>query len=433
MSNENKPPTLFDWLGLNDPREYPKVFGHFIGFFFTLVVLAFVALFVMAFAAAFVLVFGAFTGQGATLGLGALLVALLGAPFLIWRTVVAQNTLDTARKEAALKEEALFNDKINAAAKDLAARRQVTRLVIQDEKETILTEWEDDLVTRAAAIDLLEGLANERPDAAPRIARQLSIYVRELSRQYPAKDLPTHLVGDDLFYWCKTLFPFRTDAERATQTLGRLHLVQGAALAASDIDLREANLQGFDLQGLAFPSAQMSFARFDGALLAETKFIRAELQHAKLTGAYLDRTIMDGSNLSFTSFEEAWLSQTRLNAAEFWRTNLKARALVHVQMRGAILNQVTFPKDAVVVEPDVSGACMQNLSESDCEFLQPLFNSLFADITTVQRVPIAIQPAHWPTDEYVLQDELTAQWRAWAASLTPPVTIAPDYRNQDPD
>jgi uncharacterized protein YjbI with pentapeptide repeats len=401
---------------------------------FWVLALAFAFLFIMAIMAAFVLIAGMIKSDTPTtsLGLGALLVALLGAPFLIWRTVVAQNTLDTARKEAKLKEESLFNDKINAAAKDLAARRQVTRVVAQDGKETIFTEWEDDLVTRAAAIDLLEGLANERPDAAPRIARQLSIYVRELSRQYPPKDIPTHLVGDDLFYWCKTLIPFRTDAERATQTLGRLHIVQDAALADSDIDLREANLQGFDLQGLAFPSAQMSFARLDGALLAETKFFRAELQHAKLTGAYLDRTIMDGSNLSFTSFEEAWLSETRLNAAEFWRTNLKARALVHVQMRGAILNQVTFPKDAVVLGPDVSGACMQSLSESDCEFLQPLFNSLFADITTVQRVPIAIRPAHWPTEEYAFQDELTDQWRAWAATLTPPVTIAPDYRDKEP-
>lgn len=178
MSNENKPPTLFDWLGLSDPREYPKGFGHFIGFFFTLVVLAFVALFVMAFAAAFVLVFGAFTGQGATLSLGALLVALLGAPFLIWRTVVAQNTLDTARKEAALKEDALFNDKINAAAKDLAATYQVTESAEQDGKQTFVTKWEDDLVTRAAAIDRLEGLAIDainKADYPPaqRIARML--------------------------------------------------------------------------------------------------------------------------------------------------------------------------------------------------------------------------------------------------------------------
>ena len=186
MSNENNPPTLFEWLGLNDPREYPKGFGHFIGFFFTLVVLAFVALFAMAFAAAFVLVFGAFTGQGATLGLGALLVALLGAPFLIWRTVVAQNTLDTARKEAALKEEALFNDKINAAAKDLAARRQVTNTQSRrflEKADTADTNWRDDLITRSAAIDRLEELALEalqRKDYRParRIAHHQNRAIR---------------------------------------------------------------------------------------------------------------------------------------------------------------------------------------------------------------------------------------------------------------
>lgn len=298
MSNENNPPTLFEWLGLNDPREYPKGFGHFIGFFFTLVVLAFVALFAMAFAAAFVLVFGAFTGQGATLGLGALLVALLGAPFLIWRTVVAQNTLDTARKEAALKEEALFNDKINAAAKDLAARRQVTEQAEQDGKQTFVTKWEDDLVTRAAAIDLLEGLANERPDAAPRIARQLSIYVRELSRQYPAKEPPKDPEEAELIDWSRQLRPFRTDVERAAQALGRLHDIQGVVLADTDLDLREANLQGFDLNGLTFPRAQMAHGRMEGAKLSETKFVRANLFRAQFVGTYLNRTVMNGADLS---------------------------------------------------------------------------------------------------------------------------------------
>jgi len=52
----------------------------------------------------------------------------------------------------------------------------------------VLNECADDLVTRNAAIDRLEGLPEERPEAVRRIARMLSVCVRESSREYPAKD-----------------------------------------------------------------------------------------------------------------------------------------------------------------------------------------------------------------------------------------------------
>jgi hypothetical protein len=172
------------------------------------VIAVFVLLFILALVATVLAVFDAIRGglgdrpAGFSFSIGALLVALLGAPFLIWRTLVAQRTLEATQRQTELQEEeAQFNDKINAAATDLAARRQVTRVAIdpngdivrdKEGKETILTEWQDDLVTRAAAIDRLEGLAQEaieRDDYPPaqRIARMLSIYVQELSREYPAK------------------------------------------------------------------------------------------------------------------------------------------------------------------------------------------------------------------------------------------------------
>ena len=59
--------------------------------------------------------------------------ALLGAPLLIWRAWV----LD---KNARIQDESLLNDKFNAAAEDLAARRQVTRSVMHGDNEVILTE-----------------------------------------------------------------------------------------------------------------------------------------------------------------------------------------------------------------------------------------------------------------------------------------------------
>jgi hypothetical protein len=252
-------------------------------FSFAIVIAVFVLLFILALVATVLAVFDAIRGglgdrpAGFSFSIGALLVALLGAPFLIWRTLVAQRTLEATQRQTELqdedkrlREEAQFNDKINAAATDLAARRQVTRVAIdpngdivrdKEGKETILTEWQDDLVTRAAAIDRLEGLAQEaieRDDYPPaqRIARMLSIYVQELSREYPAKDPRRN---------SKAASRCRTGPERSAPSSAPTWSAPPKALGASiprrrnartsirdNIDLRRCNLQGFDLSGMNF-------------------------------------------------------------------------------------------------------------------------------------------------------------------------------------
>ena len=93
VAKDNRPPTLRDWLGFTAPLDFTKAraVGGVLGFTLTLVALAFAALFFLSLAAAGSLVFNVLTSEPGTasLGLGALLVAVLGAPFLIWRTVVA--------------------------------------------------------------------------------------------------------------------------------------------------------------------------------------------------------------------------------------------------------------------------------------------------------------------------------------------------------
>jgi uncharacterized protein YjbI with pentapeptide repeats len=497
MSQVNKPPTLFEWLGLNDLPDYSKArfLGHMIGFFLKLITFAFIALFFLALAAAFVLVSGVITdvpldppnGQTATtsLGLGALLVALLGAPFLIWRTIVAQNTLDTARKEAKLKEESLFNDKINAAAKDLAARRQVTRVVVQDEKETILTEWEDDLVTRAAAIDLLEGLANERPDAAPRIARQLSIYVRELSRQYPPKEPPmdatpnlvpsgADATPDKLQSWAQHLAPTRSDMEKAAQTLGRLQNIKEATLSPADIDLRSTNLQGFDLRGLNFTNVRFGLASLQGTRLSRSHLQGADFTEAQMQGTILSGTQLQGARFYAANMQRAQLTQAQARSADFYaaqmqgarlyQINAQGAYLRHAQLQGARLHraqmqcadlslaslqaaslrsarfqgaqidQIEISEDTQLFEVSLNGASFQRLDEATLLLLKDELPNLFTTGFTAgshRKLPTGIErPAHWPS-KMLLLNEFRKEWRAWAATLTPPVTIAPDYRDKD--
>ena len=259
-------------------------------------------------------------------GTGAVTVALLGAPFVIWRAVVAQKLADT-------QAESLFNDKINAAATDLAARRQVTRAVAPGGSYRLHQDfWEDDLVTRAAAIDRLEGLANERPDAAPRIARQLSIYVRELSREYPAKEPPKDATPKQLRDWARGLTPARPDMEKAAQSLGRLQEIDSAPLAPRDIDLRRANLQGFDLSGLRFEKALFENARMEGANL-----FAANLKGARLAVAHLE-----GANLLGAHLEDALLFLAQMQLAFLGGAHLEGASLFWAHLYGAELNMVHF-------------------------------------------------------------------------------------------
>ncbi|MHA7887002.1 pentapeptide repeat-containing protein [Roseicyclus sp.] len=382
--------------------------------------------------------------QGTSLGFGALLAAILGAPFIIWRSWIAA-------KQAAIAEEALFNDKINAAATDLAARRQVTRVVKdKDGKETVLTEYQDDLVTRAAAIDRLEGLALEamdRGDFAPaqRIARMLSIYVQELSREHPPEPAPEFHSRERTQDWAKTLRPVsRPDMERATQSLGRIIPNDRAKRATFDprnIDLRRCNLQGFDLKGLIYQGAQLGEAQMQG-----TDLFKAQMQGADLTGAQ-----MQGANLFTAQMQGATLDGSQLQGATLRAAQLQGAELSYVKMRPsppAGLGQLDLAllqkdwidemwDDGSLMETALDGAAVMFTDDTTLRYLRPHWPSVIGFLEDLpqaapdhwkkasrNRMVIALEPnlkIHSPTDV------LYSQWRVWAAKHHPDVTIAPDY------
>lgn len=305
-------------------------------------------------------------------GLTATTGAVIALPFTVVRLALTQKQADTAA-------EALLNDKINAAASDLAARRQVTRVIgAGTEAEQVLTEWEDDIVTRAAAIDRLEGLARENTDITPRVARQLSIYVRELSRRYPAQQQPKDATPEALNAWAYSLVPPRPDMEKAAISIGRLQRIDGGKLGRNDIDFAGANLQGFDLRQLSFKNA-----RFEGAFLQGAILSRAELQGADFLGADLN-----GADLFETQLQRSDFSIKGLVSANYLDT---------ASLRGATVkavDQITILK------------------------LEPLWEEIFADGSVAVAVDDPGRPKHWPR-ENLGWDDFYTKWRAWLATLPP--------------
>ena len=397
----------------------------------------------------------------------AALTAVLGAvvtlPLTLLRLGLNQRQTDTA-------VEALFNDKINAASADLSARRTVTRRVREvryDSNGTSHTvqeirgeafelpgnaksvahgpwefknEEEDDLVTRAAAIDRLEGLARERPGETPRIARMLGIYIRELSREFPARDHARHkwlrltepeddsqpmsesdalyhlglhpdaVTLDALRNWARGLTPIRPDMEKAAQTLGRLKEIDGVDPDEIEIDLRGANLQGFDLRGLRFDKALLQHARMEGADLSGAWMEGADLFEARMQGADLFRARMQGANLRWARMEGADLTGARMEGAY----------LIEARMEGANLTGARFDAKTAFTPATLRGAGVKAVDFADLLKIADYLDQIYGDASVT--LPEGVDPpAHWDKEDLGYLGFLK-NWHAWQRSIgyTPP-------------
>ena len=427
---------FYEWLGLNKAPNWVKsrALGGFAGFLITLAILLLIVLFMLALAAAFVVVYQTISPsedvETPNLGVGALLTALLSAPFIIWRTMVAQWTVDHQR-------ESLFNDKLNAASKDLAAWREVTRVVGEDGDERVLTTREPDLVTRATAIDRLYGLIKERPSEASRIAAMLSLYVREHTVQVgdkipdaPPVPVPENATPDELLEWARGLKVARSDLQKAVQAIGRIRDILGVELEDNAIDLRGANLQAMDLSGLNFGKGQWHGAQMQGAnlvgaqmqgtILTEAQMHGAELSSAQMQGAILVSAQMQGAELSFAQMQGAGLSDAQMQGANLASAQMQGAEFSSAQMQGANLSLA-----------QMQGAAFIDMYISERE-IYPHIKDAFGDGTNQidpNLVPTGDDPwpDHWPTESLHWND-FNRAWRDWVAQNHPDVLqYLPDY------
>jgi hypothetical protein len=352
-----------------------------------------------------------------------IVTALIAGFLLAWRNMVLgkqTEVQDQSRliqdKTRQLQDQALFNDKINAASEDLAARRQVTRaLHVGTENEAVVTEWQDDLVTRAAAIDRLHGLAQERPEVVPRIARQLSIYVRELSREYPAKKLPNNLRAEELRNWGYGLNPTRPAMEMAVQVLGRLPMISNHGLKSGDVDLRGSNLQGFELNRLLFENADFSRAALHGANFHDTRFLATSFSYARCEGADFSFSTIEGGDFSSVQTSGIDLSFARIKSLEIRFADFMGADLAYLKLNKVLLSNVHFDASSDLDQMQVSKCALEEVDHSSAACLEDHWSDFFADGTTLLSEN-QNRPAHWDSTEL---DYLAFRdsWKAWRETL----------------
>ena len=363
--------------------------------------------------------------------------AAIALPFTLVRLGLSQKQTDTAT-------ESLFNEKINAATEGLYARRQVT---VWKRHKGHVHQWQDDIVQRNAAIDRLEGLARENTAETPRIARLLSVYVRELSAEVPAQEPPKDASPDQLQKWAGSLPKPRSDMEKAAQTLGRLHEHAKAPLESGEIDLRGANLQNCDLAGLAFDKAlfqnaqlqgaDLQFAQLQGANLERAQLQRADLGGAQLQGAVLMGAQLQGANLMGARLQGAVLRGAQLQGADLGGAQLQGANLWHAQLQranlggaqlqgadlgdaqlqGADLWDARFDAETFLTAATLRGAAVRNVDFTTVPQIAQHLEDIFGDASVT--LPEGVEaPGHWPQSQLGFP-EFDTQWRAWQATLPP--------------
>ncbi|WP_375554028.1 pentapeptide repeat-containing protein [Roseovarius mucosus] len=402
MKDKEPPQDLLDWMGVKNAPNWvgARSFGRLIG---TLLVVAVPALFVGSLIAAFVVLWHtvdlAINGEGGAinLGAGALITALLGAPFLIWSTVLKHQTVR-------YQKEGHITDRINKAVEQLGAEKSVKR----DDKETT----EPNIEVRIGAILSLERIAQDstRYDKGRdhvRVMEILCAYVRENSNARAPRDFPlaeweplkddatkaerkAHEMWREVRFrdrynanareWAASLPKPRADIAQTLQVLGRrtadqrrveaawpnppeketvwpfdvpcpeLSEVEGDdARTSAEIEsfkeklvawrdrLRDYSGYRLDLRGANLQGADLSAKRPDAS---NAVFSGAIMQSSRLEGADLSGARLEGIELQHSRMEGVFLKEARIEAAEFITARMEGVNLTGARMRSADFSDV---------------------------------------------------------------------------------------------
>ena len=349
------------------------------------------------------------------------LTAVLGAVVALPFTLIR---LKLAREQNAHAEEALYNDKMNTAVEDLYAQRQITKWNGRN-NETASNGWEDDITRRNGAIDRLKGLVEENIALLPRVDRMLTVYLQELTREYPAEVPPADATPKELKAWAETLTRKRSDMENAVQTLSQLPRDAAYLKGRKPPDLQDINMQAFKLSGLTLNEANLRRgnlrrAKLQGADLIRAKLQGANLSWAQLQGADLIRAQLQGAQLFLAQLQGANLSWAQLQGADLSVAKLQGATLWEAQLQGADLRWARFDTGTSLTNATLRGAGVREVDFTDVPQIAAHLEGMFGDASVTLPEGVTA-PGHW-APEKLDWEAFETEWRAFQHSI-----------GQDPD
>lgn len=379
-------PNLLDLLGLRNDIDFHKVL--WIIQVFALVVIVLVALLLFEFFKA-VAGIGVLSDQETqslvVRNVGLAVAAVVGVPFLVWRSIVAQKQVDVA-------EQGHITDRINKAVEGLGAEKTVSRVwhnvafILKDVTHTEFEGREDSAVipkgateieygrwevanrtkpnleVRIGAIYALERIAQDSDRDHIQVMEILCAYIRQNAPDTLAQPLPeewqnafeasetdsnsmpsAHIVQQ----WARSLPKPREDIQVTLTVLGRRTLRQIALEGRRNaegkwigyrLDLRSTCLQNAHMSAGRFEHARFNHAQMQGVNLSQALTQAADLREAQMQGANLVKARMQGAVVLQVQMQGADLSEVRLSKTDLRGLRARAANLSNAELQEADLS-----------------------------------------------------------------------------------------------
>lgn len=334
---------------------------------------------------------------------GLALAAMIGVPFLIWRSVVAQKQVDVA-------EQGQITDRINKAVEGLGAEKSVSRIWrnvtfsvngIQDSlfegrddpaqlpneaTEIARGEWEvtnrtePNLEVRIGAIYALERIAQDSDRDHVQIMEVLCAYIRQnapanFDYSFPEdwqtaftlqneKNNVFKQTKSKIYTWLERLNKPREDVQAALNVIGRRtdqkielegHVDCEGKWQGFKIDLQGTHLQRVNLSNLNFKNANFRGALMQGSKLKGARLEKSDFRKAQMQCADLGETTLQFADFRQTQMQLANLYSSKAQGSKFASSLLQRAFLSKADLRGS-----SFP-EANLTRADLTGSQMQNV------------------------------------------------------------------------
>lgn len=418
----NNKPNILDWLGFNREIDFSKhrnLGANLGGLVFVILVIVTGALVIPA----LFQFFKAVTGWGDFDGIaeqheairnsGFVVAAIVGLPFIIWRSVVAQKQVNVA-------EQGHITDRLNKAVEGLGAERNVSRQRRSENGILLYHKGSDgeknlrdpiyetitspNLEVRIGAIFSLERIAQDSDRDHIQIMEILCAYIRQNTPAHEAFEFNEDYNRNKYREIIGKLPPTSIDIQTVLTVIDRRSVNQiklerkSLSNVSSDdfrLDFGNCNLQKAELFNIKLDFILMSMTNLQGAQLFE----------AHLRGAFLNATKLQGAHLDAANLQDAYFYKTQLQGVHLNGAQLQRAFLYKAQMDSETSFDLVALRAAGLKDID-----LRNVIISDNQLAET-----FGDASVLLSDNV-IRPERW-SDLILDMDEFRTQWRSFQESI----------------
>lgn len=406
--------SLSDWLGFSRFPDFTKArwLGGLVSVLGTTLIAAVVSLLLIRFFAALI---GFKEFQDAAVqstairNTGLVLAALIGVPFLVWRSFVAQKQVDIA-------EQGQITDRINKSVQGLGAEKTTKTVhetpryrVVEagkwerDEKgnpvpalrpdgdpivdREVIERTEPNLEVRLGAIFALERIAQDSIRDHIQIMEILTTYIRENAPNTIEKTEP--------------LTNPRADIQAALSVIGRRTNDQ---LGIERSTRHHWGQDGFQLN--------LTNSCLNKANLTELNFDNARFTGSQLRGARLQRASLQNADFSNCDFSDALLEFANFSGSKLWYTDLTSAKFENLYLDGASMRSTKISTDIIRINASI---CSFFLDETVLNRSYPYAAFMFENSDTYQEVEQRREELRKElgVQKYPSDKDAHEAWREW--------------------